>query len=242
MIEFRSKVALPRDDGDSTSGYDRIYLTKPIQHFDSFYIWALGLADPRPGQRILDVSCGAGTLVHLARLAGLRATGVDFARSAIEAGQAAGRRGDFVVGDAEALPFADESFDRVTNLGSVEHYEHPERGVAEMARVLQPGGRAVILVPNSFGYQHVLYAWRHGRVYDDGQPLQRYGAQSDWRALIESNGLQVWRVIKYQMVLPRTRADVWWYARQPRKLFQLVVSPLVPLNAANCFVYLCRKG
>ena len=50
--------------------------------------------------------------------------------------------------DVRALPFADGSFDAIYSMGTIEHFDETERAVAEMARVLKPGGRAVIGVPN----------------------------------------------------------------------------------------------
>ncbi len=52
-----------------------------------------------------------------------------------------------VIGDAEALPFADESFDRYVSAGSIEYWPDPARAVREAARVLRPGGIAVIVGP-----------------------------------------------------------------------------------------------
>jgi MPBQ/MSBQ methyltransferase len=64
----------------------------------------------------------------------------------------AGRRGDLaacerVLGDAEALPFGDDAFDRYVSAGSIEYWPDPQRGVAEAYRVLRPGGVAVIAGP-----------------------------------------------------------------------------------------------
>src|SRR5439155_7621264 len=143
--------------------------------------------------------------------------------------------------NGEALPFLDRSFDLVLNLGSLEHYEQPEVGAAEMARVLCPGGRAVVLLPNIFGYLHVLHVWRTGTVYDDGQPLQRYGTDAAWRQLLGANGLRVERVVKYQRALPRTWPDLWWYIRHPRRFLQALVTPLLPTSAASSLVFICRR-
>ncbi|HLH73510.1 MAG TPA: class I SAM-dependent methyltransferase, partial [Chloroflexota bacterium] len=159
------------DNGNSD--YNAIYRNAPIQQIDSFYLWALRWADVRKDQRLLDVSCGVARLVEFAWHRGVRSVGIDLATQAIAVARQAGVCGELLVGNAESLPFADASFDRVVNLGSLEHYERPQCAIAEMARVLRPDGRAVILLPNAFGYQHVLYVWRHGTVYDDGQPLQR---------------------------------------------------------------------
>ena len=52
-----------------------------------------------------------------------------------------------LVGDAEALPFGDDSFDRYVSAGSIEYWPDPQRGIAEAYRVLRPGGVALIVGP-----------------------------------------------------------------------------------------------
>jgi SAM-dependent methyltransferase len=51
-------------------------------------------------------------------------------------------------GDVRALPFCDASFDAIYSMGTIEHFDETEQAVREMARVLKPGGRAIIGVPN----------------------------------------------------------------------------------------------
>ena len=52
-----------------------------------------------------------------------------------------------LLGDAEALPFADDSFDRYVSAGSIEYWPDPQRGIAEAYRVLRPGGVALVVGP-----------------------------------------------------------------------------------------------
>ena len=54
------------------------------------------------------------------------------------------------VGDVRGLPFRDASFDAVYSMGTIEHFDETPRAVAEIARVLKPGGRAIVGVPNRF--------------------------------------------------------------------------------------------
>ncbi len=54
------------------------------------------------------------------------------------------------VGDVRDLPFRDRSFDAIYSMGTIEHFDETERAIAEMARVLKPGGSAIIGVPNRY--------------------------------------------------------------------------------------------
>jgi SAM-dependent methyltransferase len=54
------------------------------------------------------------------------------------------------VGDVRELPFRDASFDAIYSMGTIEHFDETERAVEEMARVLKPGGRAIVGVPNRY--------------------------------------------------------------------------------------------
>ncbi len=102
------------------------------------------------GTRVLDVGCGPGHLsIRLADL-GLEVTGLDLDPAMIERAQAHATGADginrpsFVVGDASALPFPDASFDVAVSTFSVHHWAEPAAGLAEIGRVLRPGGRALI--------------------------------------------------------------------------------------------------
>lgn len=103
-----------------------------------------------PGDRLLDVACGPGILAcALARQAG-HVSGIDITPAMIA--QARTRQGasgltnmDWRVGDATALPFGDDLFDRVTTRYSFHHMPDPAAALAEMKRVCRPGGRIVVI-------------------------------------------------------------------------------------------------
>jgi demethylmenaquinone methyltransferase/2-methoxy-6-polyprenyl-1,4-benzoquinol methylase len=99
----------------------------------------------RDGDRVLDVCCGTGDLSIAAREAGGEVTGIDFSEPMLERARAKSSEIDWIEGDALALPFADGSFDAVTIGFGLRNLADPERGLAELRRVLRPGGRLAIL-------------------------------------------------------------------------------------------------
>ena len=105
-----------------------------------------------PGGKVLEVGSGPGRLgVRLAREApGMTLTGVDISDAMVEraarraAGAGLSERVRFEVGDVGALPFADQEFDGVVSTLSLHHWPDPASGLAEIYRVLKPGGEARI--------------------------------------------------------------------------------------------------
>jgi SAM-dependent methyltransferase len=133
------------------------------------------------GLRVLEVACGRGGFVRELAGAGARVTGCDFSFSAasITAGKlrvADGQpRGAVVQGDAQRLPFADESFDVVISCETIEHLPGVEDGVAEMHRVTRRGGKLFLTTPNYLNFMglYEIYArFRHPGKQDD-QPFDR---------------------------------------------------------------------
>jgi SAM-dependent methyltransferase len=92
-------------------------------------------------ERVLDVCCGPGLVAGAATARGAIAAGVDFSSAMLAIARAARPRVEFSQGDAEALPYADGSFDAVVANFGVHHVPNPSAALAEMCRVLAPGGR-----------------------------------------------------------------------------------------------------
>ena len=95
----------------------------------------------RPGDRVLDVCCGTGDLALASAAAGAHVVGLDFSERMLARAREKSDGVEWVRGDATALPFEDGEFDAVTVGFGIRNLEDMERGLAEIARVLQPGGR-----------------------------------------------------------------------------------------------------
>jgi SAM-dependent methyltransferase len=90
---------------------------------------------------VLDLACGPGDVAAAAAGRGALPVGLDFSSAMIELARAGHRGIRFEEGDAEALPFANKSFDAVVANFGVHHVPEPIRALHEMYRVLRPGGR-----------------------------------------------------------------------------------------------------
>jgi SAM-dependent methyltransferase len=101
----------------------------------------LDAARVETGLRVLDLACGPGFVAGRARGRGALVTGLDFSAAMIALARAAHPGIRFEEGDAEALPFADGSFDIVVANFGIHHVPDPVRALSEARRVLQPGGR-----------------------------------------------------------------------------------------------------
>ncbi|MGH7912083.1 MAG: ubiquinone/menaquinone biosynthesis methyltransferase [Candidatus Dormibacteraceae bacterium] len=100
-----------------------------------------------PTDRVLDVACGSG---RLARALGRQApaggvVGLDFSAGMLQVAQRASPGPHYARGDGLALPFADRTFDGATNAFGLRNLADPLQGLAEMRRVVRPGGRLGIL-------------------------------------------------------------------------------------------------
>jgi ubiquinone/menaquinone biosynthesis C-methylase UbiE len=99
-----------------------------------------------PGVRLLDVGCGPGTITAAAVARGARAVGVDLAAGMLQLGRERHPGLDLREGDAEALPFAEETFDAVVGGFVLNHLPDVDAAIAEAARVLAPRGRIAVAV------------------------------------------------------------------------------------------------
>lgn len=116
-----------------TVGLDRRWRTLTVQ------------AAVRPGDRVLDACCGTGDLAIAALPVAGEVVGVDFAEAMLERARRKSDRVEWVQADALHLPFDEGSFDAATVGFGVRNLDDLDRGLAELHRVLRPGGRLAVL-------------------------------------------------------------------------------------------------
>jgi demethylmenaquinone methyltransferase / 2-methoxy-6-polyprenyl-1,4-benzoquinol methylase len=106
---------------------------------------AAELAAIGPGDRALDVATGTGDLAVALRRRGAEVVGVDFSERMLQLAREKAPDVRFEVGNALELPYADDEFDAATVGFGARNFSDLPAGLAEMARVVRPGGRVVVL-------------------------------------------------------------------------------------------------
>ena len=134
--EIRAKMKATWEDGDYAN-FAKYMQDGAIEILDS---WQLS-----PNQRVLDIGCGAGQSAIPAAKRGHQVVGIDIAENLIEHARERALYEEldvqFDVGDAEALPYEDNSFDVVISMIGAMFAPQPEKVASEIARVLRPGGK-----------------------------------------------------------------------------------------------------
>lgn len=157
----------------------------------------LDRVEVRPGQDVLDVATGTGNVALRAAAAGARVVGLDLTpelfAEARQRASAAGVTVDWVEGDAEELPFADGSFDRVLSVFGVQFAPRHAVAAAEMARVCRPGGRVGLVNWTPAGAIGELFKIMGGYMPappDYASPPPLWGSEAHVRSLFEGTGVE----------------------------------------------------
>ena len=119
----------------------------------------------RPGDRVLDAACGTGDLAIIASKAGGEVTGLDFSEAMLVRARRKKPELEWIRGDVLALPFDDDSFDAATVGFGVRNVADLPGAIAELRRVLKPGGRLAILeITRPRGPLRIFYSLWFDRI------------------------------------------------------------------------------
>jgi ubiquinone/menaquinone biosynthesis C-methylase UbiE len=147
--------------------------------------------DPRPGQKVLDLACGSGTVALVAARRYCDVTGIDYVPELIgrarKRAEASGLKAGFLVADAQNLPFPDNSFDLILSVYGVQFAPDQQKAAAEMVRVCKPGGKIGLAGPIPEGWSGDFFA-AHGNYLPTPpphvQPPSRWGTKAGMNELL----------------------------------------------------------
>ncbi len=180
-------VAAARDERDFYAQY-RHFRYQTEWHIPEFVPFA-----KMRGQKVLEIGCGNGADGAMFAQHGADYTGVDLTEAAVAATRkhfaALNLPGEFRTANAERLDFADESFDVVYSYGVLHHTPEPARALAEVYRVLKPGGRAYVMLyhRHSFNYYARILGYMRARLL--WRIITRTGRWSTDRQQAQAKGL-----------------------------------------------------
>lgn len=180
VAQTAQRVSIPLE----RRAYEAYIFLDPVRHLE------IGSAFSRvgigPGDRVLDLGCGRGYWAGKAARAGGEVTAYDVKPQRIERARVRYPSVRFVQGSAEETGLDDESFDVVLLLSVLEHTADPELVLAEIARVLRPGGR-LALTTDTFDDER----WRPDRERHAARwDVRRFFGREEIVKLLERNGLQ----------------------------------------------------
>ena len=226
----------------------------------------------RPGNRVLDMGCGGGRHAFEVYRRGGQVVAFDLDPGELEpvngmfgamaaAGEAgAGSGAEAVSGDATHMPFVDNVFDRVIAAEVLEHVLDDQRAMAELARVLRPGGLAAITVP-AFFPERICWALSneyhevpggHVRIYTRVEleaKLARAGLEPRWHHHAHGLHSPYWWLKcavgvgkdDHPLASAYHRLLVWDIMKRPR-ITRLAERALNPLIGKSLVVYAVKSG
>ena len=182
----------------------RDYFSRRTPQYDGSSSWVaddrlgqlmLDLLAVESGERVLDVASGTGILGKTLAPTGARVVGLDYTPTMMEGTRA--HYADVVQGDAHQMPFADGSFDAVVCRQGIQFMDAP-RAVGEMARVVRPGGRVLLMHLAAYGENDREETFEIQRLRN---PVRlNFFLPDDQPALLRGAGLEIDRVERYPTV------------------------------------------
>jgi SAM-dependent methyltransferase len=179
----------------------------------------LDAAGVRHDMRLLDVATGPGYAAERAAARGAHPIGIDIAEGMLALARRRRPELEFRWGDAEELPFEDGSFDAVVGGFVVNHLPHPERAIAEAARVLAPGGAVAFSVWDRPERNRLNGVFRDAMAdvgvpslaeIEEGPDPTRFSDDAEFVALLEGGGLGEARVETISLTLTVPDAETLW--------------------------------
>jgi ubiquinone/menaquinone biosynthesis C-methylase UbiE len=166
------------------------------------------------GKKLLEVGCGAGIdLVHFAG-GGANVTGIDLSRTAIDLAcknmDLHGQSADLQVMNGESMQFPDNMFDVVYAHGVLQYTADAEKMIAEIYRVLRPGGEGILMVYNKYSWLNLMrQVTRVPLEHEDAPVLEKFSIREFKRLL---NPFQKYRIIPERFPV-KTKLHAGWKAR-----------------------------
>lgn len=162
-ISLRNAGPLGKDDpvgmaviDNSRDSYDKFWGSEEMMagyltpERTAFYREVVLLCQAHLRGRIVDIGCGSGDFLTVIKQknSAVEVSGIDFSRSAVERCRRLMPEGEFTAGSLYETGYADQRFDAVVSMETLEHLERPQAAFKEMRRICRENGRIIVTIPN----------------------------------------------------------------------------------------------
>ncbi len=169
------------------------------------------------GARVADLGCGSGVFTELLRRSGYQSVGLDISPKLVALGRHKYPGLELIEGDAENLPFENESLDGVLLSGLVHHFPDPRRLASEVKRVLKASGRFVAFDPNRMNPFMWLYRDRSSPFYSS------VGVTENERPVVAWQIAEIFRTEGFRVQTDYLAGLAYRYVASPRTRILLPV-------------------
>lgn len=222
------------DEHYYNSSQNKQWIKLPFPQAD-YYVTPLKLLDIQRGRKLLDIACGTGKFLRRAEDLGLQCYGIDISKTAIRKARAIVKGVLNYANVDKGLPYNDKFFDYITCLGSLEHFKNQSRVLREIRRVAKKTCQIYFLVPNNDFILHKL------GYETDFQPVVNRHSLTEYRSLIERNGLKIYRTLRDNMYLTNLAESSSLLKLLTKLVFRPFVS-LIPFSLSYNFIFLCQTS
>lgn len=187
---------------------------------------------------ILDVACGLGRLLEASQEYGCKLYGFDISDVAIEKAKKILPEANLQVANAEEMPYADNTFDRVTCLGSLERMIDLEKVLNEIKRVAKPNAKILFLVRNIDGW-----TWKITKdILKSKVKKSHQGAksQSEWSSLFEKIGFKILEILPDQYPIKKRQKMLSLGLKKVN--YEEVSEAMIPLKYVHEYIYVLENS
>lgn len=198
----------------------------------------LKILKAQSGKRLLDLGCGKGSFCSAAFNNGLEVYGADFSEIALKDAKSYNAKINYILSDAESVPFKEGFFDYVVCLGSFEHFSNKGIVLQEINRVLKEDGKIFMFLPNSYFLGHIYMVLKTGLPPDEaGQQFSEdFDTKLGWENILEKDYFKVASIQKFNTIWASSKVSLF-----TKCIYNFLIKPFIPFNLSYAFGYLCIK-